>query len=290
MHRPIDFDSPALTLGLAPAGRVAEAPTRHLGIPGAVTLLVALLVILLGGAIRQARRRSAELNAALDRALDTHLGAALVRSNDGIALIGGDCHLAHQRLLSLVRRGVGVEAVAAAAGEALRRPLRPLGRPLSLKIHGTRIELHLVNPLVLELGAREPSLARTPVTDLGLVATYRLDGRPEQCVTEGQLQELAIDARDLHGIALAVLRQTLDSRFVTRALAGERLTLESADGRAAAALLVLSDFLPAGSRLAATLEGPDRLTLEPWTEETASGDSGGGGRRLMIRDDGYEIL
>ena len=40
MHWPIDFDSPALTLGLAlAAGMIAQALGRHLRIPGIVALL-----------------------------------------------------------------------------------------------------------------------------------------------------------------------------------------------------------------------------------------------------------
>jgi hypothetical protein len=261
-------------------------------------IATAMLVIVLGAAVRRSRRRGIELNAALDRALAERLGAALVSSDGQVTIAGGSLRLPRQRLLALVRRGLDARTVAAAAGEALRQPLRPLVGPLSLKVHGPSIALHLVDPLVLELGAGESRLARTPLVDLGLSATYRVDGRPDQCVTEDHLRELAIDTRDVHGIALAVLRQHLDAELVTRALAGERQTLQSTDGRAAAALLVVSGFIPAGARLAATLSAPDRLTLEPWTEGAVPVNPGAGprqsrgegGTRLMIDHGGYEIL
>lgn len=237
----------------------------------ALFVLAALLLIFaVTLAIRRARRRTAELEAKLLGALERRLGGDLTITDRHLSLAGRGYRLLRTRLLAVARRQADADAetVIEAASELLRQPLRPLPGSLSLKIHGPRISLHLVSPTVLDLMAPEPRLARRPEPALRLTATYRIDGRADQCVSEDHLRDQGIDTTDLHGIALAVLRQGFDDDLVRRVVGGARKIVESKDGTAAALILLLPDFLPPGAKVAASLDGPNRLVLEPWAEHT----------------------
>lgn len=247
-----------------------------------------LLIFALTAAIRGSRRRAAEFETALHEVLRQRLGGDLVITEQRLSLVSGGDSLLRTRLVAAARAQPATEVVVAAACAVLRRALRPLAGSLSLKIHGTRVGLHFVSPTVLELTAPEPRLARRPEPDLGLVATYRIDGRSDQCVSEDHLREQAIDTADLHGIALAVLRQRFDEALVARVVGGAREIVESQDGTAATLLFALPDFLPSGARVAAVLESPDRLVLEPWSEN--AGPAAGNGLALAIDARGWKVL
>lgn len=256
-------------------------------------ILAVVAALLLGGAftalIRASQRRRAARDAALLAALRERLGNdSLVASDRHLSVEGNRYRLPLRRLLKVARRTDDDAALAAAAVEHMREPLQPLPGSLSLKIHGTRIGVHCVRPLRLDLMGAGSRLARRPEPTLGLTTTYRVDGRADQCVSEAHLQEQAIDTTDLHGIALAVLRQNFDEELVARLLSGSRQVVESQDGSAAALLMALPDFLPTPTRLLVTVEGPDRLVLEPWPEEAPAAPPAG--LTLEIDDQGWKVL
>lgn len=257
-----------------------------------IALFVAT-VLLLGiaavAAMGRSQRRTAELETTLHAALTQRLDGDLVVTKEFLTRAQERYRLPRTRLLAVARRA-GAEIAVAAGAEVLRHPLQPLSGALSLKIHGARVRLHLVNPAVLELTPPEPRLARRQEPALSLAATYRIDGQTDQCVSEDHLRDQGIDTMDLHGIALAVLRQRFDDDLVRRLLEGnpEDVRVESQDGSAAALLLVLADFLPPDARVVATLESPDRLVLEALSDSTDP--TAGTGLRLLVDDQGWKVL
>jgi hypothetical protein len=232
-----------------------------LWILGGGLALVALVAAL---ARRGRQRRAARLAglvaavrtaaAALDEPPDLELGAdRLVARDTGAAI-------PHRRLLRAADLGHSAAAIAEAALLLLRTPLRPLQGPLALKIHGPRLRLCLLPAASVPLWPAEPRWAWLPIDALPLVATYRVDGRADACLTEDHLRERALDARDVHGIALAVLRQHFDEALVERLAAGPQTLTEDGDA-STGAILVLADFLPPGLAVEAVLEAPSRLQL-----------------------------
>lgn len=265
----------------------------------AITAL--FLLALAGGSmllVERSRERKRELRSALDEALSTAAGRCtppetVQSEGEQVTLAGGKADaLAWHRLLAVADRGSPPVQIAQGALELLRAPLRPLAGPFSLKIHGTRVRLHLCSQTAMALRAAAPKLALTPLDELRLVATYRIDGRADQCLTDDHLQQQGIDSRDLHRIALAILGQQFDADLPRRILAtGEPQQLRSDDGSAAAAILVIADFLQDDNTLNARLAGPDALWLtsstDRWrgapTEVTAQP------LELVIDSSGYRI-
>lgn len=158
-----------------------------------------------------------------------------------------------------------------ALADAAEHGPRPLAGELDLKSHGANTLPRLADP-GLDLLADEPRPARYTAADAaGLATIYVVDGAPQPVyVTEDQLQGAGIDARDLHGVALAVLRQRFDERPVRAAVdGGETVTLAPPDGCGGSRLLLLSEALGAGETLYAAAPAADRLLVDADRERLA---------------------
>ena len=249
---------------------------------------LAVLVAVVALAVRSANRRRRALDARLSAAVERRCNEPLSWTDRRVRATTTGATLTRVRLRRAARKTDNIERAAKVAAELLTRPLVPMQGPLSLKVHGPRVGLHLVDPLVLDLLAPDARPAHRPEAELGLAATYRVDGRADRCVTEDHLSEQAIDTRDLHGIALAVLRQRFDEDLARRLDAGESALIESDDGTAVATLLLLPDFLAPETRIEARLEGPDRLVLGASAEP--SGTAGHPALDLLISAQGWRVL
>jgi len=265
----------------------------------AITAL--FLLALAGGSMllaQRSREHKRELRSALDEALNTAAARCtppetVQSEGEQVTLSGGKADaLVWHRLLAVADRGYLPVQIAQGALELLRAPLRPLAGPFSLKIHGTRVRLHFYSRVAMALRTVTPKLALTPFDELGLIASYRIDGRADQCLTEDHLQQQGIDSRDLHRIALAVLGQQFDADLPRRVLAtGEPQQLRSDDGSAAAAILVIADFLQDDETINARLAGPDALWLTSSTDRwrDASTKLTAETLELVIDSRGYRI-
>ena len=100
---------------------------------------------------------------------------------------------------------------------------------------------------------------------------YQVDGEPAPVyVTDDQLRGAGIDARDLHGVSLAVLRQRFEEAKVRAALDGDRVVaIEPSDGCGGSRLLLVAEALEGDEELFATAPSPalllvaaDRAALE----------------------------
>jgi hypothetical protein len=265
----------------------------------AIGLAGALGAGLVAALVRRSRRRRRALLDSLLEALrsaaaDLDAPPAVAVAEDRLRVTfaeGRREEMPWRRLLAATDRGHPPAAVAEAALLLLENPLRPMPGPLALKVHGLRVRACLVPAAAAPLLAGEPSLAVRPIAGLPLVATYRVDGRADACLTEDHLQEQAVDTHDVHGIALAVLRQGFDEAIV------RRLTAESAsqvvqtpDDGATAIVLVLQDFLPTDLVVEATLVRPDRLELRRSSAAPERDGEARGPLRLRIDADGWRIL
>jgi hypothetical protein len=169
--------------------------------------------------------------------------------------------------VDLGRLGGALRQRDAAAGERLMLALadaaavgpRPLAGVFELKEHGARTLPRLAGegqPLLL----REPPPVLFTLAELGLAVLYLVDG--ERFVSAEHLRQAGIDERDLHGVALAVLRQRSDEAEPRRALrGGEAVRLESADGCGGSRILLLPEALEPGERLWATAPSPAVLLV-----------------------------
>lgn len=185
------------------------------------------------------------------------------------------------RLAEVDARALGRAAAGASAdrrrrlflalADAAERGPRPLAGELDLKSHGARILPRLADP-GLDLLADEPRAARyTDADAAGLATIYVVDRAPQSVyVTEDQLQGAGIDARDLHGVALAVLRQRFDDRPVRAAVdGGGTVTIAPPDGCGGSRLLLLAEALGAGESLYAAVPAPERLLFDSDRERLA---------------------
>lgn len=139
---------------------------------------------------------------------------------------------------------------------------RPLAGPFDLKVHGARVLPRLADG-GLRLLRLEPAVRFVAADAAGLETLYVVNGdsRPAY-LTEEHLRDAGIDARDLHGVALAVLRQRFDDSQVRAALGDRRaVAVEPPDGCGASRLLLLPEALGAGERLLAAAPSPALLLV-----------------------------
>ena len=150
-----------------------------------------------------------------------------------------------------------------AVADAAARGPRPFAGDFDLKSHGVRILPQLADEglALLEL---EPGAVRyTSVDSPGLPMIYLVDGESRPVyLTDEHLDRAGIDARDVHGVALAVLRQRLDESRVRAVLGGAMVeTIEPADGCGGSRLLLLPELLREGETLFASAPTPSRLLI-----------------------------
>ncbi len=175
----------------------------------------------------------------------------------------------------LAALNVGALTRAATGDEGRRRRLflaladaaesgpRPLAGAFELKDHGSRTLPRLADEglAVLEL---EPPPARFTATEAGeLPFIYVVDGEPRPAyVTVEQLAAAGIDARDLHGVSQAVLRQRFDEAVVRGALdGGAAVELAPEDGCGGSRLLLLAEALAGDETLFAAAPSPALLLV-----------------------------
>ncbi len=147
--------------------------------------------------------------------------------------------------------------------DAARHGPRPFAGEFDLKRHGSRVLPRLADE-GLELLSLEPRPVRHTAADSGGLATiYLVDGEPRPAyLAEEHLRGAGIDARDVHGVALAVLRQRFEEAPVRAALAGgEVAVIAPEDGCGASRLLLLAEVLRGGEALFAAAPTAGRLLV-----------------------------
>ncbi len=221
------------------------------------TLLLAAAVGGLAVLHRRAARREEKFLRAVEDACRRRGTAILSTDPLVIGRDGRRLTLSRSRLLRLGTEPA--DAVAEGLRSLIDHPVATLEGGLNLKIHGPRLAPRLRDSVVFELLPQEPSLALGEIPGLTARVAYTVEGDLGRCVTIDHLTEAGIDRRDLHGIALAVARQSLDEEHFRQAVArgsAERLDLES--DRAASWLLVGGDFLARGESLELVIRGARR--------------------------------
>ncbi|MFQ5350887.1 MAG: hypothetical protein ACE5EG_10630 [Thermoanaerobaculia bacterium] len=149
-----------------------------------------------------------------------------------------------------------------AVADAAARGPRPWAGEFDLKSHGRRTLPRLADE-GLGLLALEPMPVRFTAAEPGDLPTiYLIDGEPEPVyVTDEHLADAGIDTRDLHGVALAVLRQRFDESEVRSALIGRVVRIAPADGCGGSRLLLLPEALGDDEALYASAPAPDLLLV-----------------------------
>jgi hypothetical protein len=137
--------------------------------------------------------------------------------------------------------------------------------PLTLATHGGRVKLRLVKP---EFFATAPPGAVVPhmaVPGLGLVAIYVLDLMGNlRFLTDWERNDLGLDVKALHDLALENLRKDFPCKMVAEAISGKGGTaICSGDGFDAARLLLIPECLKKGESLVALVPHRDMLVLGP---------------------------
>ena len=150
-----------------------------------------------------------------------------------------------------------------ATADAATSGPRPFAGRFELQDHGARTLPRLADE-ALALLALEPAPVRHVAADAaGLATIYVVDGEPHPAyVTEDHLGGAGIDARDLHNVALAVLRQRFDEAEPRRALAGEGVvTMAPEDGCGGSRILLLPEALRRDETLFAAAPAPGLLLV-----------------------------
>jgi hypothetical protein len=187
-------------------------------------------------------------------------GPARLEATPGGAVVDLGGLFGHLRGLA----GAGAEerAFRVCAAAALEAP-RPLAGGFELKVHGPRLLPRLVDEAFAAVLAALPSppvVGRSP--ELGVALLYVVaDEEGFPYLTEAHLASAGVDREGVHGVSLAVLRQRLEEDEIARALAGETVRLESADGLAPSRLLILPERLGPGEELVARVPAPTTLIL-----------------------------
>lgn len=152
-----------------------------------------------------------------------------------------------------------LRTVAAAAGQ---RPAALPG-PYALKRHGVLTVPRLASEGLLVVTAALAPVTGDPLAGEGPRVVYQLLGEPGlTLVAEHHLAAAGIDQRDLHGVALAVLRQRSDlAGAVAAARAGELVSIASEDGCGGSRLLLVAEHLSAGEQLFAAAPEPALLVV-----------------------------
>ena len=150
-----------------------------------------------------------------------------------------------------------------ATADAATSGPRPFAGAFELQGHGARTLPRLADE-GLSLLALEPAPVRHVAADAaGLATIYLIDGEPRPAyVTEDHLDAAGIDARDLHNVALAVLRQRFDEAEPRRALAGEGVvSMAPEDGCGGSRILLLAEALRRDETLFAAAPAPGLLLV-----------------------------
>lgn len=189
----------------------------------------------------------------------------------------------------------------AARREVFARFCAPLGSMeqdlmVSRETHGDRILPRLVDETFLNALPDRKSLPVRPLGFTGLSVTYVLDSPQHVAyLTRDQSEELKLDDRELHELALANLRARTDAAAFEPARAALTV-LQNPDGHDPARLLLLPALLGENETLAAVIAARDVLILAPaptdgnWTTWHAllNGDDSIGDRALKVSTHGIE--
>ncbi len=175
--------------------------------------------------------------------------------------------LAGVNVAALTRAAQGDEAhrrrLFLALADAAESGPRPLAGEFDLKRHGARTLPRLADEGLALLELEPPPARFVAIEAAELPWVYLVDGEPRPSyVTEEQLAGAGIDARDLHGVALAVLRQRFDEAAVRAALDGaDAVEIAPADGCGGSRLLLLPEALGGDETLFAAAPSPELLLV-----------------------------
>lgn len=167
---------------------------------------------------------------------------------------------------------------------------------VSRETHAARIVPRLVDEAFLNALPDRAALPLRPLGFTGLTVAYVLDSPHHvSYFTREQSEELQMDDRELHELALANLRARTDVSIFDPARAALTI-LQNPDGHDPARLLLLPSFLNQGEKLAAALAARDVLIVAPapaddnWTTWHAllTGDDALGDRALKVSASGIE--
>ena len=211
-----------------------------------------------------ARRRAREYREAVRNELRSTFGKEYPELDVGAAL-DRDSDL----LRVAERRATGDERLALCRAFAARLALTaaPLAEEFDLKIHGPRLVPTLISSDFLELLPERRQVPTTAIADTGLYAIYTVSGEGEgdgalSYLVDDHLRAVGVDRRDIHGIAIAVLRQRFEPADVAELPATGALRVRTTGlTHTAAALLVLGESLGPGETLFAAVPRSDRLWL-----------------------------
>ena len=238
--------------------------------PTWIALAAVALAVALGAALR---RRAATRRAACRR----EMARLLADRRPGLTVRPGE-----GRAWRLARNGDrlatldGGALTRAAAGDAARRRRiflavadaavagpRPFAGRFDLKEQGARVLPRLADEGLELLHLDPPPVRFTAAGSAGLPTIYLLADEPRPAyLGDEHLAAAGIDARDVHGVALAVLRQRFDEDEARRALdGGGPVRIEPADGCGGSRLLLLSEILGDGETLFAAAPGPALLLV-----------------------------
>ena len=150
-----------------------------------------------------------------------------------------------------------------AVADAAAQGPRPLAGDFDLKSHGCRTLPRLADEGLPLLTLEPKAVRHTAADSAGLPTIYLVDGEPQPVyLTDEHLAQTGIDARGLHGVALAVLRQRFDEAGARTALdGGKAVILRPADGCGGSRLLLLPEILRQGESVFAAAPAADRLVI-----------------------------
>ncbi|HEX8550293.1 MAG TPA: hypothetical protein VF681_01930 [Abditibacteriaceae bacterium] len=191
----------------------------------------------------------------------------------------------------------------AARDDVFARFCAPIGsldtdEKLTLETHGARILPRLVDVRFLNALPDRAELPTRALGFTGLYVAYVLDSPHHVAyLTRDQAEELNLDDRALHDLALSNLRARTD--WASFEPARQALTvLQNSDGHDTARILLIPEWLPEGETLAAAIVARDILLLAPAPQNEdwatwhslieAAGNDAVGDRALKISSHGLE--
>ena len=150
-----------------------------------------------------------------------------------------------------------------AVADAADHGPRPLTGEFDLKRHGARSLPRLADQGLPLLALGAAAARYVAPASAGLATIYLVDGEPRPAyVTDDHLAGAGIDARGLHGVALAVLRQRFEESEVRAALtAGRVVEIAPPDGCGGSRLLLLPEALADDETLFACAPSPALLLI-----------------------------
>lgn len=142
--------------------------------------------------------------------------------------------------------------------------MREVAEPTNMKRVGKRILVRLVPRDWPDNLPADHKVPTRPVKGLDLRTVYVIDSpNSVRYVTDDDLNDLGLDVKGVHKLALDNLRKRFAAEPVREAVRGALVTIKEMDSFDAARLLLVPEYLKEGEELAALIPDRDTLTLVP---------------------------